>query len=341
MKLFVIGDYRSGTGPANVTKRLIEELTKLNKNTFFLKSSGKLARFLELMIKLPRAEACVLSGHSKQNLVALKQAHSLGKKVAFIMHGCVEYENAINDQVDEGMNQVERQVLKESDLILAVSDQFAAWLKEKYPEYKTKIGVLRNGVDWECFMAPETIENSKTTSYRILSVGGGMKRKRILQICRAIDSIKKDSDYKGPDIVLTVVGDEGKDTNAIDAYKFVDNRGLVSKEEIRGIYGESDLFIQNSCFETFGLAPLEALISGCDLLLSKNIGALSVFNKDLLEVSDIIENCEEPQEIASKIKMIMEKPNHMRLLSAVDREETSFKRMAERLLYIMGNNEEI
>lgn len=341
MRLFVIGDYKSGTGPANVTKRLIEELLKLNKDTLFLKSTGKLMRFFELISKVKKAELCVLSGHSKQNLIALKKAHSLGKKVLFIMHGCVEYENAINDQVDESMNKVERQVLKECDMILAVSNQFALWLKEKYPEYKNKIEVLRNGVDWESFESLTLSDNAASQSYRILSVGGGMKRKRILQICKAVELLKKDSDCENQDIILTVAGDEGKDSEAINAYPFVDNIGLVSKDKIKEIYANSNLFIQNSCFETFGLAPLEALISGCDILLSKNIGALSVFNKDMVEDTDIVQDCDNPEEIAQKIKLIMKKSNHDRLYKAVDKEETSFRKMAENLYNMKFNHEDV
>ena len=96
MRIFVIGDFRTGTGPANVTK---EYLLRLPKNTGYLIGRGKLVRAIEIILKMPFYDVVLFSGHSKQNLLGLKWARRLKKKSAFLMHGCVEHENAINECV--------------------------------------------------------------------------------------------------------------------------------------------------------------------------------------------------------------------------------------------------
>ena len=144
MKVFVVGDYRTGTGPANVTK---EYLLRFPENTSRLIFSSKPFRAVEIVLKMPFCSVLLVSGYSKQNLLALKWARMLNKPSAYLMHGCVEHENAINECVDEKMNRVERKTMELSTEILAVSEHFAGWLKTYYPEYTDKIGTAVNGVD--------------------------------------------------------------------------------------------------------------------------------------------------------------------------------------------------
>ena len=146
MRVFVVGDYRTGPGPANVTK---EYLLRLPKDTRRLIFSSKILRAIEIILKMPRCSIVLVSGYSRQNLLALKWARRLGKPGVYLMHGCVEHENAINECVDERMNRVERQTMELSTAIFAVSSRFAGWLKTYYPEYSDKISAAVNGVDTE------------------------------------------------------------------------------------------------------------------------------------------------------------------------------------------------
>ena len=132
------------------------------------------------------------------------------------------------------------------------------------------------------------------------------------------------------DAQLTVIGDRGADSEAIDAYPCVRNLGLVSHERTLELLEETALFVQNSCFETFGLAPLEALSCGASLLLSKEIGALEVF--DALRDEDLIENTDDAKEIAQKMKNLLETGNHDRLLSSIDTESVSWDRRCSLLM---------
>jgi len=323
--LFIAGDNFSGTGPAIVTDALIKNAPK---NTLYLKYTDKLKRAFEIPGKVAKCDAVIFSGFSKQNIYGMNLAHLMGKKAAYLMHGCVEYENEMNRVPDEKMAGLERKMLEKADLILAVSRQFETWLKEHYPEHKEKISHLTNGIDWE--LMQEDAGEGKREKHGLISVGGGMPRKAIVNICKAVERLTAEG---FDDITLTVVGDKGADSQEIDSYPFVRNEGLVSHERLMELYHKSRLFIQNSRFETFGLAPLEALLAQTDILVSKKCGALSVIKK--YEETDIINDTEDIDEIAQKIRGLLSKENHVRLICELDKESTSWKSRVKELMKIM------
>ena len=318
MKVFVVGDDRTGTGPANVTK---EYLLRFPENTSRLIFASKLFRAFEIILKMPFCSVLLVSGYSKQNILALKWAGFLHKPSAYLMHGCVEHENAINECPDEQMNRVERATMELCTAIYAVSEHFAGWLKTYYPEHSDKISAAVNGVDTRMLDNVDAYVYGHRSRDMILTIGGGMPRKKIKHICGALDILNTKAGkmkYK-----LVVIGDKGKDDPAINAYPFVENMGLVSGNVAMGLYREASLFVQNSCFETFGLAPMEALMNGCNILVSQEIGALELFGG--VEDGDVIKNWYDEKEIAAKIDRLMEKGNAFRLTEAFDKDAASWE----------------
>lgn len=325
IKVFIIGDYRSGTGPANVTRDLIKNMPA---GTMYLRSWNKILRALEIFFKMGKADAVLFSGYSRQNIYGMDAAHLFHKPCAYLMHGCVEYENILNRVPDASMAALERKMLKKADLILAVSRQFEEWLKGQYSQYSQKTGHLTNGVDWDIYR--ENYSGDERNEYGIISVGGGMPRKRIRNICRAVGRLRE----RGmTELVLTVAGARGADSDEIDAYDFVKDVGIVSQDELIKLYHQNRIFIQDSCFETFGLAPLEALLCETDILMSHCCGALSVIKNYRPE--DIIKDPEDIDEIASKITGLLSSENHTRLLVELDKESTSWKKRSQELMDIM------
>ena len=314
MRIFLAGDHFTGTGPANVTKYYIENLPA---GTLFQKRRNKIARAVEIVIDTIRSDVVVYSGYSKQNILGLTIAKKLGKPSAYLMHGCVEYENEINLEPDEEMNRVDRRTMELVDLIIAVSEGFAGWLTEHYPRYAFKIDHVTNGVDTGL---AGVRDDGGTDRHMILSVGGGMPRKKIRYICEAVDKLRREYD---PDMYLCVTGAKGADTDIINSYEFVENRGIVPFEEGRALFSRAAVFVQNSCFETFGLAPIEAVMCGCSVICSHAVGALSVIGD--LRKEDIIEKYDDPDEIAAKIRYAIENPNAERLYGSIDQTRYSWK----------------
>lgn len=325
-RYFMVGDCYSGTGPANATSAL---LSAMPLNTLSLKHRGKILRALEIMRKIRMCDGVIFSGHSRQNILGMKQAKSAGVPSVYIMHGAVEYENGINRVPDERMAADERQMMELADLILAVSPTFEQWLKDNYPQYAGKIGHLTNGVDWSGFYVNHKKEE-KSGPISVLSVGGGMPRKRIIKICEAIEQLRE---KEGLDIRLDIAGDRGADSEEIDSYAFVADHGLIGTVEMRALYAFSRIYIQNSVFETFGLAPVEALLSGCDIIISKECGVRELF-KDM-EETDIINDTDDISEIGQKISYVLENGNNQRLLESLDREGTGWEKRAAELCRIL------
>lgn len=326
MKLFLAGDYWSNTGPANVTQNLIQGS---NPQILYQKTRNKALRTIEILYKTIRSHAVVYSGFSLQNLLGFKLAKWLHRPSFYLMHGSIHYESLINKQNVPDMIRQEADMLEMADFILAVSKPFEAWLKKEYPQYANKIYTLTNGISWDMIPLSSTLDSK--ISGRILSVGGGVPIKNILTICKAINIIYQNT----PDcaIQLIVLGAPGKDSNAINAFPFVKNYGLVSHEETLTYMNSAQLFIQNSSFETFGLAPIEALLQGCSLLISSHAGAISIFT-DVHE-EDIIFDPKDISELTKKILFILTNPNSTRLLAGINPHTTSVEYRQTELLSLV------
>ncbi len=322
MRIFLAGDHVTGTGPANVTKYYISNLPA---GTLYQKRRSKPARAAEIIINTLRCDVAVYSGYSKQNILGMKTARLLKKPCAYIMHGCVEYENEINREPDEEMNAVERKTLELADLVIAVSAKFCEWLKGYYPMYADKFDHVTNGIDTD--LLHNAKEREEKERHMIFSIGGGMPRKMIRYICAAVEKLRREYDSR---LYLCVIGAEGADSPEIAGYDFVDNRGLVSFEESVELFGEAAVFVQNSCFETFGLAPVEALVCGCPILCSEAVGAMELI-KDI-RPGDIINRYDDPDEIAAKIKGLLEESNVKRLIADLEWESNSWKMRSRALV---------
>lgn len=318
MRIFLAGDYRTGSGPANVTKEYIGHLPK---GTLFQKMRNKAARVPEIVFKTLMADIVIYSGYSKQNIIGLKLARRLKRPSAYLMHGCVEHENRINREEDPEMTRVERSTIELADKVYAVSASFEKWLKDFYPEHADKFDHVTNGIDISLMCGREGA--SYRDPFGIISIGGGMPRKKIVNICRAIESLHNKA------IKLTVLGAKGADSDEINAFPFVENKGLISHDEAMELLSASALFIQDSCFESFGLAPLEALMRGCAVLISKEAGLLEYFGET--EPGDLIEDCDDITEIADKINILLDSSNNRRLIASLDTDDAGWDARADEL----------
>ena len=319
-RIFVVGDHKTGTGPANVTK---EYIRCLPKGTLYQKRTSKIGRLPELIINTLRSDIIFFSGYSAQNVIGMKLAKKLHKPTAYLVHGAITHENKINHAENEAMSEVEEKTLLLADKLLAVSERFSLWLKEQYPQFADKIDYVTNGIDERTVSA-----NASGDMCKVLSIGGGMPRKKIIELCKAIEHINNEANDKK--VELYVIGKEGADTKLIGAYPFANDLGLVSSEKKDELFKECGIFIQNSCFETFGLAPVEALCAGMSVLCSSVCGVLDLFKS--ADESDIIFDYSDTDEIAKKIKYIMNNPNREKLLSDIDFKTMSWEARTEELV---------
>ena len=216
MKIFFVGDFYSSTGPANVNKVIqkynnSDDLFSIQKNIF--------SRLIELFIKIIISDAVVFSGLSKLHLIGIIFAKLVGKKTGYLMHGSCKYENEINGVSDKSGEETEEQVLEKVDTIICVSQPFMNWTKERYPKYKNKITFATNALDWNDLATNKSQEEILRDNQLVLSVGGGMPRKNIKSICKAINLLNKRNSLG---LKLLVIGNEGNDSDEIKSYDFVE-----------------------------------------------------------------------------------------------------------------------
>ncbi len=296
-KIYWIGDMINNTGPANVNKSYY---SYLKDDAVFCFTNNKIMRIINFFINLPFRKVIFLSGFSVLNYILVRIANLFGKKTLYLMHGYASEETKYKNCASHKKNNVENKLLNSVDKIICVSEKFSSFLKNELPSLKDKINYVNNGVDDAICLKTENIKNKKNEDiYTIITVGGGTRIKNNITICKAIDKIY----LKNKKIKFIVIGSLDEDGEQIKKYNFVEYYEKLPHEEVLSKMNRSDLYIQNSYFETFGLAVVESLSCNCDLLLSKNIGAISVLQN--INENSIINDNEDVEEIYKKIEKKM------------------------------------
>lgn len=302
MKLLIVGDCKSNSGPAVVNKSILS----LDRSILFTKQSGKFNRIIEMVLKIIKSDIIIFSGFSKQNLIGFKICEILNKKYAYLMHGYLKVESK---KVCEKRILLEEEMLKRAKIVICVSKSFKNYMKAEYPNYEGKFYYIFNPIMINDMYNIKTIKRDKNT---IISVGGGVQTKKILNICKAIDLLNNEyrKEYK-----LIVIGKNDLDSEKIKQYKFVEYIESVEHKEMKKYYSRASLYIQNSIFETFGLAPIEALLCGCNLIISKDTGCKDIFKS--IDKKFIILNQDDIKEIAKKIIFVSQRNNNQELREKV------------------------
>ena len=327
-RLLFVGNITVNQGPFIVNRRLVE---KLPKNTLYATKNNQIINLFHVMFKLFFADVILYSNLSKINLFCIFWAKILRKKTIYLVHGGELYLLDGNESKSEKADKRATKMLEGSCKILCVSEKFAKIARETYPQYAKKIGFLNNGVEWELFDKPAQ-KNVSRDENTIMTIGGGVPRKRIYFICLAIEAINKEREIP---LKLIVLGNEGTDTEKIKNFDFVNYFDRIPKKEVENYYRSSKLYIQNSQFEPFGLAPIEALMCGCSLLISRHTGILSIMKTE--RDCDIINDVDDPSEIKEKILFILENDNNEYLMDLIDRETSSYDYAAKKLMEIVEN----
>lgn len=336
MKIFFVGDFKNNTGPGMANKAIRKGLLG-NKNIFFSDASNKVTRSLEIVVKSFLSDGICFCSFSKVNSFGIKVAKLFNKKTFYLMHGYSTLENKINneniteDQIMK-INKYEKYIFRNVDRIFCVSEAFMNYMKDAEPEFKEKFDYNYNGLDLDKIKNSTEKYCTNKKQGQIVSIGGGMKMKNNLAICAAIDKLNKE---KNMNLKYIVIGLPYTDKEKICSYDFVTYYDELPHEKVLEILAESYLYIQNSTFETFGLALIEALFSNCNLLVSSRVGAIGVIKT--ITDADLIFDQGNIEEISSKIEKIINSGNAKRLYNGVLEDEIGLERAAESLVNKISN----
>lgn len=312
MKVFFVGDFSSNTGPASANRMLIEKLDK--KQVLFSRQSNKILRIIEFIIKFIFASSICLCSYSKFNILSIKISKLFNKKVFYYMHGYKSYEYKINVQEKDNkklqeIKDVESYIFDNSVKIFCVSKILMNLMKNKEKKYSEKFVYSYNPINFQKIQQLVKENNSEKDSNNIISLGGGMRQKNNLVVCEAIKQLNNEKDLN---LNYTVIGLPYTDKDQILEYDFVTYYESLKHEDVIKLLSKSKIYIQNSDFETFGITLVEALLSGCNLLISRNTGVLELI--DNISYNDVILNTKDIEEIKEKIIHLLSHGNSESML---------------------------
>lgn len=324
MKIFLFGDWRTNAGPANVNRSLIEH----SDNTLlYIRSNNPLIRLLEVLLKIILSDVVVFSMGGRISLFRI--AKHLGKKIAVIKHGDTTYEKKINhlNTSDKVLHEdIVRMDL--ADAIICVSEKYVDWVTKQYPQYKYKLTWINNGIT----ISPRSKKNKDK---HVIALGGGNRGiKNNLNVLKAVDSLNS----KGLNLNVKLFGRLYKENPDLSKFSFVKLMGQMNKKEYYSELDNSALYVDAAYCEPFGLSIADAINCNCSLLLSDNVGFLSVIKA---QDTDIVHNCDDINEIASKLEYLLSHPNAERLLSTINvsncSEEYAYKRLKKICTELLDN----
>ncbi|MEH7011326.1 glycosyltransferase family 4 protein [Neobacillus niacini] len=329
MRIFFVGDFTSETGPSIANNMLRKGLE--GKDILYSNAKTKPMRIIELILNALRSDCVCFCSYSQLNFIGMKIAKVLQKKTFYIMHGYRTYEYKINKEFCDNdelkkINDTEKNLFKSVDKVFCVSKKFMEYMKKVEPAFEEKFDYNYNCIDFDKMQKEAKGIIKRKKDNQIVSIGGGMRQKNILTICKAIEKLNQKNGIK---LRLIVIGLPYTDKESICSYDFVTYYDRLPHEKVLEILSESSLYIQNSTFETFGLAVIEALTVECNLLLSKNIGAIDLITtiKDNDVIYDIYDECE----IARKIDGVLKESNAINLRVGLSIDEASYKTSATKL----------
>lgn len=335
MNIFMLGDFQSDNGPGIANKMLKKGLKALNQGDIYYYSHGKtiFQRIIENIYRSVTCDILFVGDFTRLHILAIYLASITGKRVICRVHGHISFEWEMNHPENtqsklKRIQKLESRFYKHVNTIVCVSDLSANKFRLDHPSFNGKIYSCYNALNYKHMLNLNKKRSIITTTQNhipiILSVGGGMRRKNNLILAKSIHKLEQ---ITGQIYRFIVVGPSYTDKEKICKYSFVEYYDYIYHEELMNLMNKADLYVQNSSFETFGIAAIEALLSGCSLLLSDKMGVCEIFAT--IDDMDLIKDVRNTDEIAQKIQGLLQCRNHERLIKSLCFEKIEVRRMAE------------
>lgn len=316
-RFFLLGGWRANAGPSNVNRSIV---LNSDGDMGYIRSSNKIIMRIEKLKSLFYSVVIISGGASE---LEIKLLRLIRKKIIYLMHGCLWYEAKVNKfSISENSLKKESLIMSASNAIVCVSERYSEWVKKEYPQYANKIKFVNNGI---------TLNQrplGQKEQYSIAVSGGNRLQKNNGIICKALEKLNA----MGYNCHMYVFGRMYENNDNL-SYPFVHIMGHLNKEEYYNALDKISLFVLNSILESFGLVVADALNCNCSLLMSKGVGALSIMKTT---ENDVINDCSDVDEIASKILYLFQNPNSATLYNSIDSEDVSEKNSYLKLKQIVN-----
>ncbi len=249
-----------------------------------------------------------------------------------------EFDRTGFGSVNQAVYDVERRGMHEADRIIAVSEYTKRVIVAHYGISPDKVDVVHNGIDPD-----DTAVSSATEAEmkRLKDSGWGV----VLFVGRL--TLQKGPDYflnaarkvitHRPNTLFVISGsgdmakqiiDRSAELGIGDKVLFT---GFLREKELARLYGAADLVVMPSVSEPFGIVPLESLLNGTPVLISKQSGVAEVIRNALK--TDFWDT----DEMANKMVSVLDNPSLKETLATEGMREARgqvWRRVAERCMMV-------
>ncbi|PJE64148.1 MAG: 4-alpha-glucanotransferase [Candidatus Ryanbacteria bacterium CG10_big_fil_rev_8_21_14_0_10_43_42] len=286
----------------------------------------------------------VIHAHDWLSIPAGIEAKRVSGKPLVVHIHATEFDRTGNGNINQYVYEIERMGIQEADRVIAVSWFTKNILVNHYGADPDKIMVVHNGVD---------VPSSATiSSYQhVLQAHRAAGKKIVLYVGRL--TLQKGPDYflraakdvleREKNVLFVMVGSGDMEQQLIEeAARFaISDRflftGFLRGNELGSVFTAADLFVMPSVSEPFGIVPLESLIYGVPVLISKQSGISEVLRHALK-----VDFWDKDDMVNSIISVIRHQSLHA-TLSSLGRQEAyaqSWERAAEKCLRIYDSIKE-
>jgi glycosyltransferase involved in cell wall biosynthesis len=173
-------------------------------------------------------------------------------------------------------SEYEKNIFKKSKAVIAVSDYVKKEIMNYYDLQSNKIITIHNGIDLKEFndMKRIGLKDKLGVSNIILFMGGYSKRKGIHILLKALAEIKEKDWF----LIIIGGGDLKSKKEIINLINFLNmknkiiNFSNISRELLKSILFEADIFVHPALYEPFGIAVLEAMATGKAIIATRTGG---------------------------------------------------------------------
>jgi glycosyltransferase involved in cell wall biosynthesis len=226
----------------------------------------------------------VIHAHDWLSYAAGITAKEVSGKPLIVHVHATEFDRS-GGSINKEVYELEKEGMEKADKVVTVSQFTKDLVSEKYGIPQEKIEVVHNGIDVHELPEPIGVVSGlaeiKKRGYKIVLFIGRITLQKGPDYF--VHTAKKVLDYF-PKVYFVIAGsgdmenqvmEEAARLGISDKVLFV---GFLRGTERTAAYKYSDLFVMPSVSEPFGITPLESLILGTPVLISKQSGCSEVLN---------------------------------------------------------------
>lgn len=226
----------------------------------------------------------VIHAHDWVSYLAGMAVKRRTKKPLILHVHALSFDQAASDHVDREIYHIERKAFLTADHIVAVSERTKRMIVEKFGISESKISVVYNGVVKSATDVTAALGVLRSHGYRVVLYHGRI-------------TIQKGPDYfiraakrvldKNPYVMFVISGSGDmerqiiRETASLGLSGNVLFAGPLWGDERDSMYKAADLLVMPSVSEPFGIVPLEALMHGTPVIVSKQSGVAEILKHSL------------------------------------------------------------